>query len=122
MNKYKWIIIEFLALMLMLSGCGGSPGKLAPIAGKWIHYSDQNQNWSYEFTSDTVVRFAIDEQSQKWSITEIRRQGSIIEIDVDELLGRGAAQNSTIIVEIISENTLCISSGLHTEMLFEKVN
>jgi len=110
-----------LAVILIVSGCGDSPVKLAPIAGKWIRRSDQNQNWTYEFTSDTAVRFAIDQQSRKWSITEIRRQGSIIEIDVDELLGRGAAQNSTITVEIISENTICISSGLHTEMLFEKV-
>ena len=121
MFKYKWFIFTFLALILMLSGCGGSPVKLAPIAGKWIHYSDNNQNWTYEFPSDTTVRFAIDQQSRKWSITEIRQQGSIIEIEVDELLGRGADQNSTITVEIISEDTICISSGLHTEMLFEKV-
>ena len=111
-----------IALILMLTGCDGSPVKLAKIAGKWIHFSDQNQNWSYEFPSDTVVRFAIDEQSQKWSITEIRQQDSIIEIEVDGLLGRGGTQNSTIKVELISANTICISSGLHIEMLFEKVN
>jgi hypothetical protein len=105
----------------MLSGCGGSPVQLAPIAGKWIHYSDNNQSWIYEFPSDSTVRFAIDQQSRKWSITEIRRQDDIIEIDVDELLGRGAAQNSTITIEIIGDDTICISSGLHTEMLFEKV-
>ncbi len=36
-----------LAVILIVSGCGDSPVKLAPIAGKWIRRSDQNQNWTY---------------------------------------------------------------------------
>lgn len=122
MYNYKWICMTFLIVILIVSGCGDSPVKLAPIAGKWIHRSDQNQNWTYEFTSDAVVRFALDRQSREWPITEIRRRDSVFEIDVDELLGRGAAQNSTITVEIISDNAVYISSGLHPEMLFEKVS
>jgi hypothetical protein len=120
MKHKKWLVVGFLALLLVLSGCGESPVELAPIAGKWVHYSQQNQDWIYEFSNDTEVSFAIDGQGAEWSITEIRMSGSIIEIDIDQILGRGASQNSTISVEMRSENQIFVSSGLHPEMLFER--
>jgi len=120
MKHSKWMVVGFVALLLALPGCGESPVELAPIAGKWIHHSEQNQDWTYEFPSDTEVRFAIDRQDVEWSITEIRKRGSIIEIDVDEILGRGARQDSTIKVEMLRENHIFVSSGLHPGMLFER--
>jgi len=120
MDRNAPIAAGCLAIVLMLSGCGKSPVELAPIAGKWVHRSNQSQDWTYEFPNDDVVRFAIDGQRQKWSITEIRARGSIIEIDVDGLLGRGPKQNSTIKVEILREDAIFISSGLHPGLPFEK--
>ena len=76
----------------------------------------------YEFPNDTTVRFAIDRQRTEWSITGIRVRGSIIEIDVDGNLGIGGRQNSTIKVEILEENALFISSGLHPGMPFQRAS
>jgi len=120
MKHSKWMVVGLLALFLVLPGCGESPVELAPIAGKWIHHSEQNQDWTYEFPNDTEVRFAIDEQDAEWSITEIRTRGSIIEIDIDQILGRGARQGSTIKVEMLRESHIFVSSGLHPGMLFER--
>ena len=110
----------FLVIVLMLAGCGGKPVKLAGIAGKWVHNTDNNQVWSYEFKNDKEVRFALDKQRKKWSITNIRQRGTIYEIDIDELLGQGAGQNSTIKVEILAADTVFISSGMHPGMVFKK--
>ena len=120
MKFNKCIAAGFLALFLVLAGCGDSPVELSPIAGKWVHHSQQDQDWTYEFPNDTEVSFAIDGQGAEWSITEIRVRGSIVEIDVDQILGRGANQNSTIKVEMLGEDQISVSSGLHPEMLFER--
>ncbi len=120
MRRNKWLVVGLFALLLVLSGCGESPVELAPIAGKWVHHSEQDQDWTYEFPNDYEVRFAIDGQGAEWSITAIRVRGSITEIDVDELLGTGARQNSTIKVEMLRENHIFVSSGLHPGMLFER--
>jgi hypothetical protein len=120
MKHNKWMVVSFVALMLALSGCGESPVELAPIAGKWVHHSAQNQDWTYEFPNDTEVRFAIDGKGADWTIEEIRVRGSIIEIDIDQFLGRGARRNSTIKVEMLRENHIFVSSGLHPGMLFER--
>ncbi|KPK76236.1 MAG: hypothetical protein AMJ79_07480 [Phycisphaerae bacterium SM23_30] len=122
MRKFIWIVAGLLVVALIFLWGGGATVKLAPIAGKWIHHSHQDQDWTYEFTSDKAVRFTLDNQRKKWSITDIRPRGSIIEIDIDELLGLGAKQNSTIKVEILGEDTIFVSSGLHPGMVFEKVN
>ena len=120
MQRYIWIIAGLLIVALVWLWGGGSPVKLAPIAGKWTHHSNSNQDWTYEFTSDKKVRFALDNQHKKWSITDIRPRGSIFEIDIDELLGQGHQQNSTIKVEILRDGTIFVSSGLHPGMLFVK--
>jgi len=108
--------------MFMVTGCGESAVKLAKIAGEWTHQSDQNQNWTYEFSSDSVVHFAIDGQRQKWSVKEIRDTGSVIEIVIDGNLGLGANQNSTIRIQIQGKDAIFVSSGLHKGMLFRRSN
>ena len=118
-KKYR-IVAGVGVVALIVSGCGGSAVKLAPIAGKWAHQSDQNQVWTYEFPSDKAVSFAIDRQRQKWPIKEIRILGSTIEIDVDGFLGQGPNQNSTIRVLIQGKDAIFVSSGLHPGMLFKK--
>ncbi len=71
MRRNKWLVVGLFALLLVLSGCGESPVELAPIAGKWVHHSEQDQDWTYEFPNDYEVRFAIDGQGAEWSITAI---------------------------------------------------
>ena len=120
MGKFIWIVAGLLVVALVFLWGGGSPVELAPIAGKWTHHSNSNQDWTYEFTSDKKVRFALDNQRKKWSITDIRPRGAIIEIDIDGNLGLGAKQSSTIKVEILREDTIFVSSGLHPGLLFVK--
>ena len=122
MQRNAWTLAVCLGVALVLSGCGGSPGFLAPIIGKWTYDSAQNQRWIWEFPNDKTVRFSIDNQNQKWAITDIRVRGSIIEIDVDGFLGRGDDESSTIKVEILNQNNIFVSSGLHPGLPFERVD
>jgi hypothetical protein len=122
MQRRWWSVAGFMIVVMVLSACGESAVELAPISGKWIHHSAQDQDWTYEFPNDTTVRFAIDRQRTEWSITGIRMRGSIIEIDVDGNLGIGGRQNSTIKVEILEENALFISSGLHPGIPFQRAS
>jgi hypothetical protein len=112
-------MIGLLSISLLISGCGGSAVKLAPIAGKWTHQSNQSQVWAYEFPSDEVVRFSIDNQRQQWPIQEIRVAGSNIEIDVNAVLGRGGG-NSTIRIQKLGNDAIVVSSGLHPGIPFKK--
>lgn len=119
MWKNGWIAGGLLVAAVMISGCGGAV-ELAPIAGEWTCNSPQNQVWAYEFPSDQSVVFKIDSQRQKWGIQAIRKQGSMFEIDVDTLFGRGGNQGSTIRIQKQGENTIVVTSGLHQPMTFQK--
>ena len=122
MQRNAWTLSICLAVALVLSGCGGSSGLLGPIIGEWTYDSAQHQRWTWEFPNDKTVRFSLDDQKRKWSITDIRVRGSIIEIDIDEFLGRGDDASSTIKVEILTENDIFVSSGLHPGLPFEHVD
>lgn len=110
----------FVLILFLLFGCKDEAVQLAPISGGWVYHSRHEQEWKYDFISDEKVYFAIDSTGRNWNITNININSNIIKIDIDEFLGQGPKQNSTIKVELLDNKTIMVSSGMHPGILFTR--